>query len=319
MSQFIIYYDDIQEGLWFQELHPKFSNAELKKIPGRKADIEKENLSNDLKYDKPDIILKDGTKTILVVERTIEVPSGHNVGQRFGRLAAGAENQIPVVYFGPYAAFKHGGDTAGPRYMNLRLFYALNKLSNIYQSAITTINWPVDSDYEIIKNSTKDIKMKEYIKLFLDYYLQNGMDGINQFIMNSDFQLNQQKEIDQFIVDEIKNPSQYDTPPTSVSILPVSEFEKKYNQKLDPIQSFDEVVLYNVGMTNVRSDPYTGMTILYRYLYTTEVNSNRALILYFPNISVESWNATNTNRKDYRIFTNFSNGILLKDGFQLNK
>lgn len=39
MADFTIYCDDLQEGIWFQELDPHFENAELEVIPSKKAEI----------------------------------------------------------------------------------------------------------------------------------------------------------------------------------------------------------------------------------------------------------------------------------------
>ena len=97
MADFTIYCDDLQEGIWFQELDPHFENAELEVIPSKKAEIMSCGLDEVLKYDRPDIILKDENNVIFVLERTVEVPSGHNVGQRYGRLLAAAEANIPIV------------------------------------------------------------------------------------------------------------------------------------------------------------------------------------------------------------------------------
>ena len=163
MADFTIYCDDLQEGIWFQELDPHFENAELEVIPSKKAEIMSCGLDEVLKYDRPDIILKDENNVIFVLERTVEVPSGHNVGQRY----AAAEANIPIVYFGPYMAYKHGGNTAGPRYMNLRLFYSLKKASELYNTAVTTINWPVDRDCEVLKTPAKDNRIKQYLNLLI--------------------------------------------------------------------------------------------------------------------------------------------------------
>src|SRR2546427_4166797 len=159
---FAIYYDSVQEGQWFQRLHPALAAAELRPFPSQDAPP---GLAKVLAYDRPDIVLADSDRPVLVVERTVEVPSGHNVGQRFARLAAGAQLRIPVVYFGPYAAFKHGGETRGPRYMNLRLFHAIQKAEEIEKTVITTINWPVNKDIEIVRAPDKDDRTKDYAQL----------------------------------------------------------------------------------------------------------------------------------------------------------
>ena len=211
-----IYYDNLQEGQWFKELHPSFHNAELLPINGN---TENSPISKALEYDRPDIILVDKEKAILVVERTIEVPTGHNVGQRFARLAAAAEAKIPLVYFGPFMARKHGGITQGPRYMNLRLFYTLDVLAQINKAAVTAINWPVDKNCELLRTSEKDLRMKEYIKLFLSEYEKHGIEGINEAILRAPFQEEQAEKRESFINKYVRSPKDYDIPPPSVQIL----------------------------------------------------------------------------------------------------
>ena len=144
--------DEIQEADWFRGLHPELAEAKEGVITDAHF---QPGVKNVLSYDRPDIVLLDGEKPILVVEETVEVPSGHNVGQRFARIAAAAEARVPFLYFGPYVAKKHGGVTAGPRYMNVRLFHALDAVERITGTAVTTINWPVDANCEVQRNTSK--------------------------------------------------------------------------------------------------------------------------------------------------------------------
>jgi len=307
---FEIFCDSLQEGMWFRNLHPNFKNAQFIVIPNNKREQRQYGLDKVLLYDRPDIILKDDGLIIFVLERTVEVPSGHNVGQRFGRLVAAAKEQIPVVYFGPYAAYKHGGITSGPRYMNLRLFYSLKNVSDYYNTAITTINWPVDRQYEVLKTPAKDARIKEYVDLFLSYYLNYEFNGLTEFIKDSDFQRRQYDEQEAFAQNEIRNPEQYDTPPDSVEILPVHVFDQRYVKFPNSGKCINRVVVYNVGMTYIRSDPYCGMAALYYYLYC---NPNTALVLYFPNIQSSEWYKLRRSTKTYRMFKEFNDAILFQD------
>lgn len=312
MSDFLIYCDDFQEGIWFQSLDAHLADAEMEVIPSQRAQIERLGLYDVLKYDRPDIILQDNNETIFVLERTVEVPSGHNVGQRYGRLLAAAEARIPAVYFGPYAAYKHGGNTAGPRYMNLRLFYALRRVSEMYNTAVTTINWPVDRQYEVLRTPEKDQRLKQYLKLFFDYYDKFGSNGLSEYMLQSDFQRQQYLEQDNFAEREIRNPEQYDVPPESLEIIPVSEFNRRYGLNVHFANQIRRVVLYHVGMTNIRSDPYTGMAALYTNLYGDE---SSAVILEFANIDSARWYQQNRLSKTYRMFKAFSDGIVFRDDF----
>lgn len=309
-----VFCDSLQEGMWFKNLHPDFANASLMVIPGSQREQKKYGIDRVLQYDRPDIVLKDNNRVIFVLERTVEVPSGHNVGQRFGRLVAAAKERIPVVYFGPYMAYKHGGDTAGPRYMNLRLFYSLQNVSEFYNTAITTINWPVDSHCEVLKTPVKDIRLKDYMDLFLGYYNSYGMNGLTEYIKNSSFQQQQYTEQQTFAQDQIRDPDQYDYPPDSVEIMPIRQFESVYCQVPNLSRRISDVLVYHVGMNNIRSDPYTGMAALYHFLYGRD---NLIQVLHFPNIYYCEWCNLRQTTKTYRMYKEFCHAILFSDGLIL--
>lgn len=307
---FEIFCDAIQEGMWFRNQHPDLEGTKLIIIPNAKSEQRVYGLENVLQYDRPDIILKHHNQIILVLEKTVEVPSGHNVGQRFGRLVAAAKERIPAVYFGPYMAYKHGGDTAGPRYMNLRLFYSLAKVSDIYDTAITTINWPVDRQCEVLKLPEKDMRVKKYMELFFSYYNQHGFGGLTQYIKDSKFQQEQINEQQQFAKMQVRSPEQYDVPPNSVEIISRQQFEKHYISLPSALIPAESIVVYNVGMNYIRSDPYVGMAALYHYLYCDE---KVVQVQYFPNIESSEWYALRKSTKTYRMFKEFSDAILFKD------
>lgn len=315
-----IYYDSLQEGIWFQGLHPALDGVPLLSF----SQIESPLLKQVLAYDRPDIILADSANPkstrqvpILVIERTTEVPSGHNVGQRFGRLVAAAQARVPAVYFGPYAAYKHGGATQGPRYMNLRLFYALDKMATIEDTAITTINWPVDKDYELIQLPIKDARVKEYLEMFFNLYRTHGLPNMLRHIMNSTFQKQRDDERNQFTLKEVARPKEYDLPPGSVTIGRRESISVLATQNPGNLRC-REVVFYNIGMRYVRSDPYTGMALLYSYLYCGGMKQRvKDLILYFPNITKAMWRTTadGRSRKDIRLYKLAADGILFSDGY----
>lgn len=306
-----VFCDSLQEGLWFKGLHPDFAGAELIVIPNTKREQERYGIDRVLQYDRPDIILKDYNTVVFILERTVEVPSGHNVGQRYGRLVAAAKERIPVVYFFPYMAYKHGGATAGPRYMNLRLCYSLQNLSEDYNTAVTTINWPVDAHCEVLKTPEKDHRLKEYLELFLQYYNAYGMTGLTEHIRHSSFQGEQYAEQAEFAETQIHNPEQYDTPPDSVEIMDREDFERRFSRIPNISHSVRAVEIYYVGMNYIRSDPYTGMAALYHYLYGHE---GLIQILHFPNIKFEEWQHLRKTTKTYRMFKEFSSAILFADG-----
>ena len=89
-----IFADDQTEGDWFKARSKLFDDAEIVIIQRKNNP---EYIQKLLKYDRPDIILvKEGVPK-LVIEKTREVPTGHNVGQRFARLVNAVENGIPII------------------------------------------------------------------------------------------------------------------------------------------------------------------------------------------------------------------------------
>jgi hypothetical protein len=317
MPNWSIYADELHEGDWFRELHPGLADAREEEITG--AVKRNPCLERVLLYDRPDIVLTDERdEPVLVIERTIEVPSGHNVGQRFARLAAAAEAGVPVVYFGPYAARKHGGITAGPRYMNLRLFAALDRVAEVNRSAVTCINWPVDSNFEIIRLPSKDDRIREYLALFFSAHDDRGRANVSETIRTSEFEATQLEERERFS-STLRRASDYDGPPKSVQIASGREIASSIGAP--HLADFDQVVIYNVGMRKIRSDPYTGMAMLYRYLYVLGVDTKRALILHFPQITTDKWRsaALSGRRKDIRLFRIAADGILFRDGAYLSR
>jgi hypothetical protein len=309
---FIVLYDEPQEAVWFKNLAPELKDA--REIPISDAKSWK-NLEGVLGYDRPDVVLLDEDQPILVVEETVEVPSGHNVGQRFARLAAAAEHRVPCLYFGPYVAKKHGGETAGPRYMNLRLFGALDAMVRVTGTAVTTINWPVDAQCEVRRDADKDANVREYMKTFLRLHRHVDRKDLNQAILTSPIQAEMLKERVEF-VSQIKRQEQYDLPPDSVQLLTAETFRKAYKFDVASIGlKVSEVVLYQVGMRKIRSDPYTGMAMLYHYLYIAE-HKDRALVLWFPHIDSSTWEITakrGGGRKDIRLYRHSAEAILFSD------
>jgi hypothetical protein len=268
-----------------------------------------------LRYDRPDIILAHNSEPVLVLERTVEVPSGHNVGQRFARLAAAAEARRPLVYIGPYVARKHGGKTEGPRWMNLRLFHALDVVSEVHDTAVTTIDWPVDGNFEIIRTPAKDDGIKSYLDTFFAELAKHGPDGISHAMMRSAVQGQLRAKRDAFTA-IVKNQHQYEIPPPSVTLKAGAGAALAF--ELPELSSHGELAIYRVGMKKIRSDPYTGMAMLYRYLYVLgEPERDRGLILHFPHVDRAAWTraAAATRRKDIRLYCHVADGIILSDGY----
>lgn len=314
-SGLTIYWDDIQEGLWFQSLHPRLKDAELEPIEGAVGRNPK--LEAALRYDRPDIILADKGVPILVVERTVEVPSGHNVGQRYARLAAAAQARVPVVIIVPYMARKHGGETEGPRYMNLRLFMAFDKMAEVEGSAVLSINWPVDADCEVIQTPAKDARTIAFLNLFFELYDKLGVPGLNKPLMESKFEAEQIEERKAFIKGKVKRAAGYDGPPETVRIVKTRDLAAPLDKLSIGGKQLPETVVYSIGMTYIRSDPYTGSAMMYEYLYANGPHARtRHVVLEFPHIEFAEWAKKarrNGGTKELKLFKFVADAIVFKD------
>ena len=72
-------------------------------------------------------------------------------------------------------------------------------------------------------------------------------------------------------------------------------------------------------MKKIRSDPYTGMAMLYDYLYVKR--KDRSLALWFPEISSNDWKsaAQNKKRKDVRLYLHSGDIIIFSDGWMMTE
>lgn len=174
------------------------------------------------------------------------------------------------------------------------------------------LNWPVDGDYEIVRDSSKDNDIREYLAEFFNVYKDFNLKQVSHYINQTDLTQRVNQELDLFVEEQIRRPSQYDVPPPSVRILSQDEFSSETGVD----SQGKEVVVYKIGMKNMRSDPYTGCAYLYATLYCGGINRpDRHLCLHMHHIYLEKWTelSQNNNRKDIRLYKDAADYIYLKD------
>ena len=82
-----IFCDDNHEGNWFKGFSTSLSNVPL--IPIKARGQNPHHIEKLLRYDRPDIILVEDEIPRIVLEKTREVPTGHNA----------AEEGVMVIFF----------------------------------------------------------------------------------------------------------------------------------------------------------------------------------------------------------------------------
>lgn len=311
-----IFCDDNHEGKWFSGLSTYLTNVPL--LQFKKRGLNPIYIEKLLRYDRPDIILVGDDVPRLVLEKTREVPTGHNVGQRFGRLVNAAEEGVMIIFFLPYAARKHG-KYSSICYIPARLFNALQKMEIIHHTPILAVNWPSDSSYELVKDTSENALLAELIEEIIE----------NKFVYSKCKAIN---NIRRLMIERSSmcHKSTVD-PPNSVRIEDTKtyfreleiEFPNDYESVPYITKSRPLSVIYEIGMTEEkckRTDPYTGTQFIYDYLLcrhgpaTSDKHSN--LILSLLKIPKNKWLKANPNIPSGKSALWYATAdlIIMKDG-----
>ncbi|MBR4133998.1 MAG: hypothetical protein IKU04_05695 [Bacteroidales bacterium] len=112
-----------------------------------------DHIKKILYLDAADMIVEYNSEPIICIEETKEAGTGHNSLQRFARIAAAAENNVPAIYIMPEAAIisrivnRSGNHTTDLRWDSLNpiVFQAFNSVMEIFR--IPTLFFYFPSDY----------------------------------------------------------------------------------------------------------------------------------------------------------------------------
>ncbi len=287
-----IFADNKVEGLWFRSLSPRLTSSEIRLIGPRGQNVP--CIDSLIAYDRPDIILLYRSKPILVLEKTREVPTGHNVGQRVARLVRAVEEGVPTIKFFPFDAMKHG-DYAGTCNLNIRLLEAFRKMSEIHQVPILAVNWTCDDFSELVDDGTEN----EVVARLVDGYLASGhRHDCDVFRSQAADMVNEYKQ-------RLRRRPSYAKAPPSVRTVDTVNFLaglplSAANRQLLARRS--KSIVYLMEMTPDkcrREDPYTGTQFIYDYLWCRSgprpENKAVNLFLHFPKITRARWFACNPN------------------------
>lgn len=314
---FSVYSDNALEADWFVSLVPELRDARVE-VLGRRGS-HPDAINELLVYDRPDIILCREEVPVLTVEKTREVPTGHNVGQRVARLVRSLELGVPAIKFFPFDARKHGRFTSVCS-LNARLLAAFERMTHIHQVPILACNWPADSTGELVINGLENVRIRKLVSSFVS-------NGCAAWWPEAVRQL-------QFMSEEYASRvavyANYARPPNSVAIESSDVVQSRFSefQHLTPdeqrsLLAREETVVYTIGMTpekSRREDPYTGTQFIYDYAWcrsgTAPEDKRRNLVLRFPQITRETWIANNpndTSRKSSNWYLT-ANALLFSDG-----
>lgn len=126
-----------------------------------------DHIKKILYLDAPDIIVEFDSEPIFSIEVTSEAGTGHNSFQRFARLAASVENNVPTFYVYPEATIvkRKTGKISWDR-INPLIFKALEDVMSIYNIPALLYYFP--SDFKHYKETPQKSPNFNFKGLLLD-------------------------------------------------------------------------------------------------------------------------------------------------------
>lgn len=285
-----------------------------------------DHIKKILYLDAPDLIVEIDHEPIFSVEVSTEAGTGHNAFQRFARLAASVENNVPAFYIYPEAAIITRQNTP-PKWdkINPLVFKALDDVMSIYNIPALLYYYPSDyrthpdasiSTNQLSKGILHDPNrnysgsplgtdaemtnmfnaMNEIIAAFERHGIVKGREKLlsnrtviaRRSFMNQEF-TNKGGHLNMSPLSAtVKIPTQY-------LLNYLSQFENANYSIGELLRSRYETIIYKVNAA-FRGDPYPGALAAIDYLLCREGKSFEErrfnLVLAWSDINVDDANQT---------------------------
>ena len=103
-----------------------------------------DHIKKILYLDAPDMIIEHDNEPICSIEVSQEAGTGHNAFQRFPRIAASVENNVPSLYIYPEGIVVTRGANSKWDMLNPNIFAALERAMQIYDVPALLYYFPTD-------------------------------------------------------------------------------------------------------------------------------------------------------------------------------
>lgn len=267
-----------------------------------------DHIKKILYLDCPDLIVEINHEPIFTIEISNEAGTGHNAFQRFARLAASVENNVPALYIYPEATIIKRGSGKSTKYswdkINPLIFHALENTMSIYNIPAllfynttdykNTVTSPQNSLYLASKGLIKDTtyidcpnsndsemrKMFNVINVIINKVIKLGVIGAREKYIGLLEVRNQRNYMQQEFSN--KNGNLSSSPlsscikiKTNVLLNYLSKYHDGNYQIGELLRSRDETIVYMVNMnatsnTPFRGDPYPGCLAAIDYILCRE-------------------------------------------------
>ncbi|TAG23851.1 MAG: hypothetical protein EAZ32_19815 [Cytophagia bacterium] len=284
-----------------------------------------DHIKQILYLDAPDLIVEINAEPIFSIEISAEAGTGHNAFQRFARLAASVENNVPAFYIYPEAAIITRQNSE-PKWdkINPLILRALDNIMSIYQIPALLYYFPTDfrihSPNESPNLNTKGLqyerdidyagcpesKHEEMKMLFsainevLKVVEENGVIKGREKLLGNRVILNRRN----FMTQEFANKGGNENMSPLTATIKVStnyllNFLSKHENRDykigELLRSREETIIYKVDAT-FRGDPYPGALAAIDYLACREGKTFEErrynLVLAWGNLNIDRDNET---------------------------
>lgn len=250
-----------------------------------------DHIKKILYLDSPDIIVEVNSNPIFTIEESKEAGTGHNVFQRFSRLAAAAENGIPSFYIYPEAVMISRSNAAAKwDAINPLVFFALERLMSVFKTPSLLFFYPsyypqagmvknkglrlLDGDKKYLSCPAVDKEMESLfhcIDFLVGQVNMGGVAAISDLMGRDPFRSKRERQLKYFFDQSKEKTCEEMSPLTSteeVSTDVVANFIKKQAKVTDVgmlLSSREKTIIYKVN-ASFRGDPYPGALAAIDYM-----------------------------------------------------
>lgn len=311
-----------------------------------------DHIKQILYLDAPDLIVELDTEPIFSIEVSTEGGTGHNAFQRFARLAASVENNVPAFYIYPEAAIiTRQGSTPKWDKINPLVFKALDDVMTIYKIPALLYYFP--SDYRTHASNAQTSPNLRSKGLKYDRNrdfagspdsshteMQLMFDAINEIISvveRSGVIDGREKLLSKRVLSTRKTLMQNEfaakggndnmSPLTATIKLPtqyllnhLSQYERGSYEIGELLRSRSETIIYKVDAA-FRGDPYPGALAAIDYLLCREGKTFEErkynLVMCWGNLEVDEDGETFTIDSDKSTIHDFVDAVKASEGKNL--
>lgn len=302
-----------------------------------------DHIKQILYLDAPDLIVEIDSEPIFSIEVSTEAGTGHNAFQRFARLAASVENNVPAFYIYPEAAIITRQNTA-PKWdkINPLVFKALDDVMTIY--GIPALLYFFPTDYRIHRNAqdspnkgTKGLQfelnrnfagspnsnhsemrlMFQAINEIMSVVEQSGVIKGREKLLSKRTLLDRKTLMQQEYIAKGGNLnmsplSATQKIPTDYLINHLSKYVNDTYKIGELLRSREETIIYKID-AKFRGDPYPGALAAIDYLLCREGKTFEErkynLVLAWGNFSVDTENETLNLESEKSTIHDFVNAV----------